>query len=94
MNDEIAIGYWYCISSQRRYDIVMTLGSEGYLTPTNIAKKSNIRVNHISNLLRELKDYNIIVCVNEGVRKGKLYRLTNFGEELLPYLKGEKKLTG
>lgn len=92
MNDKTAIGYWYCMNSKRRYNIVMALGDEGYLTPTNISRKTGIPINHMSNLLKDLKKYDIVVCINEEMRKGKLYKLTNFGNTLLPYLKGEESI--
>lgn len=93
MNDKTVIAYWYCMSSKRRYDIVIALGDKGYLTPTNISKETGIRVNHISNLLSELKKYDIVVCINEEMRKGKLYRLTDFGKDLLLYLNGTKSIS-
>lgn len=93
MNDELAIGYWHCVNSIRRYKIVMTLGDEGYLTPSILSEKTEISVSHMSNLLKDLKKYNIVVCINEEERRNRLYKLTNFGEQLLPYLRNEKKIT-
>lgn len=51
--------------------------------PTNIAKDSNIRTNHISKVLSELKSKEIVECINEEARKGRLYRLTDTGKEVL-----------
>ena len=37
--------------------------------------------NHISNTLKELKDHELVECINNPeVRKGRLYRLTDKGE--------------
>lgn len=55
-------------------------------TPTNIANDIGIRTNHISKVLRELKDVGVAECINEESRKGRLYRLTSLGEEISEYL--------
>ncbi|WP_296847667.1 helix-turn-helix domain-containing protein [uncultured Methanobrevibacter sp.] len=54
-------------------------------TPTQIAYETKIHRNNISNTLKELKKYNIVECVNPEVRKGKLYRLTDKGKEIVSY---------
>lgn len=51
--------------------------------PTNIAKDSSIRTNHISKVLSELKSKEIVECINEEARKGRLYRLTDTGKKVL-----------
>lgn len=50
--------------------------------PTVIAKDSEIRPNHIFKVLAELKAYELVECINPEVRKGRLYRLTDKGEEV------------
>ena len=51
-------------------------------TPTQIAKDAGIRPNHISKVLSELKAQGIAECINEEARKGRLYRLTDVGNEI------------
>ena len=51
--------------------------------PTVIAKDSGIRANHISKVLGELKAHELVECINPEVRKGRLYRLTDKGNELV-----------
>ncbi len=48
-----------------------------------IAKDSGIRTNHISKVLNELKSKEMVECINEEVRKGRLYRLTDTGKDVL-----------
>lgn len=55
---------------------------DDYKTPSSIAKDSGIVINHISNVLKELKDTGVVECINEEARKGRLYRLTPTGEEI------------
>ena len=50
--------------------------------PTQRAKDAGIRPNHISKVLRELKEVNVAECLDESVRKGRLYRLTDLGSEI------------
>lgn len=51
--------------------------------PTQIAKTSGIRTNHISNVLRQLKEHELVECINPEVKKGRLYRLTDKGNEII-----------
>ena len=55
--------------------------------PTGIAKDSRIKTNHISKVLSELKAHELVECINPEVRKGRLYRLTDKGEEVVKNLK-------
>ena len=54
--------------------------------PTVIAKDSEIRPNHISKVLSELKAHELVECINPEVRKGRLYRLTDKGDEIVKNL--------
>ena len=47
--------------------------------PSQLARECDISVHHISNYLRNLKEHDLIECINEEVRKGRLYRLTENG---------------
>ena len=55
--------------------------------PTQIAKDAGIRSNHISKVLKELKEVGVAECINEEARKGRLYRLTDLGDEIAINLK-------
>lgn len=50
--------------------------------PKDIAADCGIIQNHISNVLSELKGYDLVVCINPEVKKGRIYRLTEYGEEV------------
>ena len=50
------------------------------LMPKEIAERSNIKTNHVSKVLSELKSKELIELVNPEARKGRLYRLTDKGE--------------
>ena len=51
--------------------------------PSHIAKDTDILTNHISGILRQLKDHGLVECINPEVKKGRLYRLTEKGEEIV-----------
>jgi len=82
MNDEDLKKFSYVEVSDYRKKTVNVLKNGEVETPTRIAEESGIRRNHISKVLGELKKAGIAECINEEYRKGRLYRLTNLGEEI------------
>ena len=81
-NDELLKLTSYVQISKYREKKLKSIGDEVKI-PTNIAKDSGIRTNHISKVLSELKNKEIVECINEEARKGRLYRLTDTGKEVL-----------
>ena len=81
-NDELLKLTSYVQISKYREKTLKSIGDEVKI-PTNIAKDSGIRTNHISKVLSELKNKEIVECINEEARKGRLYRLTDTGKEVL-----------
>ena len=65
---------------------VLTALEDNVLMPTEIAKRSSIKTNHVSKVLSELKSKELIELVNPEARKGRLYRLKNDGKEVLDKL--------
>lgn len=51
--------------------------------PSEIAKEINISTSQVSAALSDLKKKNLVICVNEEVRKGRLYKCTDLGKEIL-----------
>lgn len=81
-DDELLKLTSYVEISKYREKTLKSIGNNVKI-PTNIAKDSNIRTNHISKVLSELKSKEIVECINEEARKGKLYRLTDTGKKVL-----------
>lgn len=81
-DDELLKLISYVEISKYREKTLKSIGNNVKI-PTNIAKDSNIRTNHISKVLSELKSKEIVECINEEARKGRLYRLTDTGKEVL-----------
>ncbi|MDD2286747.1 MAG: winged helix-turn-helix domain-containing protein [Paludibacter sp.] len=85
MDQRLIPGMSYVKSSKYRYSIVLLLYGN-ILTPSEIQQKLNIRLNHVSLHLKELRDMNIVVCLNEDAKKGRLYELSDLGNELYNYI--------
>lgn len=84
LSDELWKEYGYVSSSTYRIKVMKSL--EGKTIPSQIAKDSDIIQNHISATLKQLKEHNLIECINPEAKKGRLYRLTDKGEELVKNL--------
>ena len=69
-------------SSEYRLKIAQAIGNNT-LTPSEIANKINIRLNHVSLFLKELKENKMVKCLNEESRKGRLYELTELGKNAI-----------
>ena len=86
LSDEMLTEISYVKISQYRTKVMKSLDGDVKI-PTVIAKDSEIRPNHISKVLAELKAHELVECINPEVRKGRLYRLTDKGDEIVKHLK-------
>ena len=75
----------YVGNSSYRVKVLKAIGEDAKM-PKEIAKDSGILQNHISNVLRQLKENDIVQCINPEVRKGRLYRLSDEGLDVLKNL--------
>lgn len=82
LSDEMLKEMSYVKISQYRTKVMKAL-EDDIKIPSKIAKDSDIRQNHISKVLAELKAHELVECINPEVRKGRLYRLTPKGDELV-----------
>ena len=81
MDDETLKAYGYVISSSYRERSVRSLNDSNKI-PTDLAEDIGIRTNHISKVLRELKECGVAECIDEEKRKNRVYRLTPKGEDI------------
>lgn len=79
LSDEMLTEISYVQISQYRTKVMKALDGEVKI-PSNIARDSGIRTNHISKVLGELKEHELVECINSEVRKGRLYKHTEKGE--------------
>ncbi len=69
-------------NSEYRKKILISLVNTNYLTPSEISEKTKIRLNHVSNFLKDLKDNNLIICLNNEDKRGRLYQITELGKKV------------
>ncbi len=81
LSDEMLKEMSYVKISKYRTKVLKSLDGDVKI-PTVIAKDSEIRTNHISKVLAELKAHELVECINPEARKGRLYRQTEKGEEV------------
>lgn len=86
MDDEDLKIYAFIVVSSYRVKTVKSL-QKSDKTPTQISKDIGIRVNHISNVLSDLKRLGVLICINEEKRRDRIYQLTDFGRELAGMLR-------
>ena len=54
-----------------------------FLMPSEIARTTGLRTTQISNALSDLKEKNLVICMNETAKKGRIYQNTPLGLEIL-----------
>ncbi len=84
-NDEIFELVGYIMASDYRTQILKSIG-ESMKIPSAIAEDIGLRTNHVSNVLKDLKNKNLVVCLNENAKKGRLYKNTDLALEVLKYV--------
>lgn len=68
---------WVIRGKQRRKAILYIKDSQ---TPTQIANKSGLSLNHVSRILSEFRKHKLAVCLNPKQKTGRLYTLTTKGK--------------
>ena len=79
----------YVLASEHRKNIILYL-DDGLHTPKQIGDALNVRTNHISNLLAQLRKKDLVYCATPNIRKGKLYALSDDGKHVLNYIKSQE----
>lgn len=73
-------------ASKHKQDIMKVLSDETLKIPSEIGYVLDLKINHISANLRDLKEMDIVKCLNEEKKKGRLYCITNKGMVLIEFL--------
>jgi predicted transcriptional regulator len=89
MDDEFMKLFAYMKISSYRLKTLNAL-YEGDKNPTQISKTTGIRVTHTSNVLRDFKDRDIVICLNEDRRKNRVYQLTDLGREIAEFIEEQE----
>jgi|TARA_B100001964_G_scaffold154012_1_gene169379 predicted transcriptional regulator len=83
MEKEMIKGISLLKNSEYRRKILESLSDAKYLTPSEISEKTEIRLNHISNFLKDLKDCKLVICLNDEEKRGRLYQITKLGKKVV-----------
>ena len=83
--DEILIEMTYVKLSTYRTKVVKALYAEVKF-PVQISNETGILLNRTSMTLGQLKEHDLVECINPEARKGKFYRLTELGEKVAEQL--------
>ncbi len=68
-------------SSKHRTKIINLLKSSP-MTPKELAEQTGAALNNISNYLATLRELGLVKCLNNDLRKGRVYALTDKGKEI------------
>jgi len=86
MQKELIDSISHIKNSKYRYDVLKVLSENKLMTPKDISEKVNLRLNHVSMTLSELKEYDLVECINEESKRGRLYKIKLLGEKTLNWL--------
>ena len=72
----------YVISSRYRIETLERL-NDGPSTPSRVAEDTELSVAHVSRALQELREHDLVdLLVSEDRKKGRVYGLTDHGEDV------------
>ena len=80
-NEMLGLVAYVKISSYRLKTVMSLYDSDK--APSQIAKDTGIRINHISTVLKKLKELGIVVCLNEDDKRNRIYQLTPVGRRVV-----------
>lgn len=61
-----------------------------YMLPSEIGRLTGMRTTQASSALIDLKERNLVACMNESAHKGRVYKLTDLGEELYDIIENKR----
>jgi predicted transcriptional regulator len=85
MNDEIVKEISYVKMSKHRKKTLISL-KDSLKLPSDIVKDENMVFSDVSRSLTLLKERNLVECLNDNENQGRLYKITDFGKEVLKYI--------
>lgn len=74
--------YAWVKASEYRENILISLAHKPR-TPKELAEETDYYLSHVSNTLSDLSDHSLAECLTPDRRKGRLYGLTEEGEEIV-----------
>ena len=53
------------------------------MMPSEVSKEIKVSLTHASKIIRELNKKKLIHCLNEKLKIGRIYQITNLGKKIL-----------
>lgn len=69
-------------TSPSQYRTLKTL-ENNFSVPSEISKKTNMNPSQVSISLQKLKKCNLVMCLNDKSKKGRIYQATDLGVEVI-----------
>lgn len=63
-----------------------------YLMPSEIGRQTGMRTTQASGALIDLKEKKLVACMNESAHKGRIYKLTDLGTEVLDIIENKRTM--
>lgn len=71
--------------SKYRIETLKCIG-ETFKMPSEIARETGLKTSQVSSALIDLKSKNLVFCLNEEAKKGRLYKCSELGLKILECL--------
>ncbi len=82
MDDKYEILTEYVNISKYRKKVFLAL-KDGSKKPSDIARETDLEINHVSYSLKQLTEKELVYLLNPEDRKGRLYKLTEDGRKII-----------
>ncbi len=86
MDSEIVDALSYVKLSKHRIKVVISIGNDTK-RPSEIVHEEKMIFSDVSRALKGLKEENIVSCLNDKKKQGRLYQLTDIGKEVFKHIK-------
>lgn len=73
-------------ASEYRQNVLKSLKNNPR-TPKDISEDTDYYLSHVSKTLSDLVDKELVVCITPEKRKGKLFKISNKGEEMIDLMR-------
>lgn len=90
MKKDVAELFSFVLRGSNRAIILNCLVS-GELTPSQIKKKTNLYLSHISRVIQELQEKELINCINPSSPTVRFYEITKKGKQVNELVKKHKE---
>jgi len=70
------------VKASKHRDSIIRLLYKSPMTPKELANQTGLELSNTSNYLSTLRELGLVRCLNDDLRKGRIYALTEKGKEV------------